>query len=483
MAEQQVYEAIARNIKTGHCVLLLGPELSVNQEGKGYRSYFKGLSDEDCVYFSDDNLFHFKSSIRARSAINDIMSFYEGVGDPVLLEMIARIKFPLVINVCPDNALGKVYEQKAIAHEYGYFSSSHLDNNYDTQEENERLKPSLSKPVVYNIFGSVDDRLSMVLDHRGLYRRIEQILPSDSLPLSIESHLKNASGFIFLGFRFDSWYYQLLCHKLKLVKDREEANYLVTTLSTSIHGKPKFNILQDHFGMIFTPQNPTQSIDKIISQCQSTAPDVLRNDLNNDSFSVFLSYAWGDENLVDRETIVHQIQKYVSENNLSIQLIKDKDVLTFGDSIDSFMTRIGKGKSIIRVVSDKYLRSRYCMTEAIRMSNFESEEKRIFTINWGDVQDLTVYKEFWISQSRNIFNDIDNKKIDWHDKQRLKANNQIYLDIYDFLDDFHFQIQDQIDLRISENDFEAKDDEIELTTESMPRLESFMAAIVDTLNT
>ena len=42
---QSIYEEIAHNIQTkeGQCVLLLGPELSVNKNGTDYKTYFKKL--------------------------------------------------------------------------------------------------------------------------------------------------------------------------------------------------------------------------------------------------------------------------------------------------------------------------------------------------------------------------------------------------------------------------------------------------------
>ena len=44
------------------------------------------------------------------------------------------------------------------------------------------------------------------------------------------------------------------------------------------------------------------------------------------------------------------------------------------------MTRIGKGKTVVLVVSDKDLKSTYCMIEALRVFKSNNQDKRIFMI-------------------------------------------------------------------------------------------------------
>jgi internalin A len=44
-------------------------------------------------------------------------------------------------------------------------------------------------------------------------------------------------------------------------------------------------------------------------------------------------------------------------------ILRDKNVLSLGDSISSFMRRIGEGDRVFVILSDKYLRSSFCMYE------------------------------------------------------------------------------------------------------------------------
>lgn len=76
-----------------------------------------------------------------------------------------------------------------------------------------------------------------------------------------------------------------------------------------------------------------------------------------------------------------------------------------GDLISGFMKRIGLADHVIVVLSDKYLRSPYCMTELhyIYQRSFGEKEDflyRIFPLRLTDAQlgtwrDRVTYAEYW----------------------------------------------------------------------------------------
>ncbi len=89
---------------------------------------------------------------------------------------------------------------------------------------------------------------------------------------------------------------------------------------------------------------------------------------------IFISYAWGG----DSETIVDEIARIFAEAGYSIE--RDKTHLNYRKSIREFMDSIGRGKYIIVVVSDKYMKSEYCMYEAYRMFQSPQIGDRILPI-------------------------------------------------------------------------------------------------------
>ena len=251
------YEEIAEYIQAreGKCVLILGPDLSVNQEGVSYKSYFREIASDKnngiFTYFENENLFAFNDESTLKNTRRLVKEFYKTAGDPGLLEMIARIRFPLIINVCPDLALNKIYEAIGIDFSPAYFSKDSGPKFKDLQY------PSKEKPVIYNIFGSVDTDTSLILNHSKLYETIQYLLPDNSLPENIETFLKQASGFLLLGMKFDSWYYQLICHKLKL-KDYNSPKINLSA-SCSTDSDSVSVIMRKNFEIDFTNDNPMQA--------------------------------------------------------------------------------------------------------------------------------------------------------------------------------------------------------------------------------
>jgi internalin A len=85
---------------------------------------------------------------------------------------------------------------------------------------------------------------------------------------------------------------------------------------------------------------------------------------------VFVSYAWGDtaqiasEESHQRQGLVGQMCKTLKKEGSNV--IRDTNAMRTGDQISVFMKRIGRGDHVIVVLSDKYLRSPYCMAELIR---------------------------------------------------------------------------------------------------------------------
>ena len=77
----------------------------------------------------------------------------------------------------------------------------------------------------------------------------------------------------------------------------------------------------------------------------------------------FVSYAWGDTTPGgrDRERVVDHICAAAEERGITI--LRDKKVLGLGERISKFMQRLGQSDRVFVILSDKYLKSHYCMYE------------------------------------------------------------------------------------------------------------------------
>lgn len=89
----------------------------------------------------------------------------------------------------------------------------------------------------------------------------------------------------------------------------------------------------------------------------------------------YVSYAWGDKTPEGRkrEKIVDKL--CAAAESRGQKILRDKDELGLGDSISAFMRRIGGGRRVFVILSDKYLRSPNCMFELSEIWRTSREKK------------------------------------------------------------------------------------------------------------
>ncbi|KAM3098629.1 COR domain-containing protein [Phormidesmis sp. 146-12] len=116
---------------------------------------------------------------------------------------------------------------------------------------------------------------------------------------------------------------------------------------------------------------------------------------------VFISYAWGGES----EEIVNQVDRAFQQKGITI--VRDKRDLEFKGSITQFMQRIGRGKCVIVVISQKYLKSENCMFELVEIAANQSFKNRIFPIVLDDAKiykplDRIQYLQHWEQEKQSL---------------------------------------------------------------------------------
>ena len=121
---------------------------------------------------------------------------------------ISEIPFDLILSTYPFDLVHEVFEENQIEHQYAYYSYL---------EEATPLEPfTEDHPLIYNLFGSVRHKESMVISLDRLYQFIFGILGVRQLPKLIQDKVRQASHLVFLGFSFNDWYMKLLLRVLKV---------------------------------------------------------------------------------------------------------------------------------------------------------------------------------------------------------------------------------------------------------------------------
>lgn len=140
-----------------------------------------------------------------------------------------------------------------------------------------------------------------------------------------------------------------------------------------------------------------------------------------DKPEVFISYSWRDESLKIAEELDTAFKKK------GMHIIRDKRDLAYKGLIKKFMRRIGKGKYVILVISEHYLKSENCMYELLQISRNKKFHERIFPLVLKSAKiykaaDSLDYVRYWeqeikklekkikggsLTKIQGIFNDLD----------------------------------------------------------------------------
>ncbi|HEY3569545.1 MAG TPA: COR domain-containing protein [Thermoanaerobaculia bacterium] len=159
------------------------------------------------------------------------------------------------------------------------------------------------------------------------------------------------------------------------------------------------------------------------SSLPGRAPQILSLQPNPE---VFVSYAWNPESCA----IVDHLQQTLGQQG--IRLIRDREEVRYKDSIRDFMRRIGQGKCIVVVISEKYLRSENCMFEMIEITKAQNLRERIFPIV---LPDANIYKatgriryvQYWEDEIREL--DEALKTVRGDNLTKLQEDLNVYAEI------------------------------------------------------
>ena len=108
----------------------------------------------------------------------------------------------------------------------------------------------------------------------------------------------------------------------------------------------------------------------------------------SDTIPYCVSYAWNDES----KAMVDRLCEEANRRGKTV--LRDLTGLGLGDSISKFMRRLGSGDRVFVILSDKYLKSPYCMYELLevwRNSKMADEEfrRRIRVFRLPDAKMMT----------------------------------------------------------------------------------------------
>ena len=208
------FEDLLRAIEYENCVLFIGPELSVDENGESiHESFYKKISNDKRKYYPQEGLFMPKVENRM---INISKDFYKNEF-PALnkkahftLKKLAQIPFNLIVSLTPDDTMHQVFTDYNIKHSFSYY----------TGIKNQDIIWEGKIPYIYNALGNARENGRYIYTHKQYSEYLKNDIEA-KFPFEIESKIKNeeTTHYLFLGFNFNKWYYKLLMYELNLMPE------------------------------------------------------------------------------------------------------------------------------------------------------------------------------------------------------------------------------------------------------------------------
>ncbi|MBP6810467.1 MAG: toll/interleukin-1 receptor domain-containing protein [Saprospiraceae bacterium] len=253
---------LLRAIQNRECILVLGPGVAT-LERDGRRMSLQSLlvqhliaallrrnpeitlvDDSNLVYISkalEDTIFVQEAVTKpnyshdnARAALASIIHDFYGqfsFSDFPVYQQLAKMPFHFVVETNPAPFLAQAldFENKFDAKcLYYHYANPGYNNRVNIQDGDIRA----DSPLVYHLFGSVEQPDSMVVTERDQLAFLDAILQKENtagIPSSIAIHFTSGKErqafdktFVFLGFDFNQWHLRLILHLIGRYQQQKE---------------------------------------------------------------------------------------------------------------------------------------------------------------------------------------------------------------------------------------------------------------------
>jgi len=330
-------------VERGQCTLMLGPDAVTGSLDGQVLPVHVALAQfvKDRLGPSQADLDPYKPSSVAQAAValedpftlqGWVKEFYDVfVEDPGVLDDLAALPFELVINTSPGLSVQRRFEQ---------VKPRTVSDYYDCRA---RARPSLpdpavDAPLVYQLYGSLEEPSSMVLsDNDRLDFIVSVVSDEPPLPPKLKSALRDPNrSFLFVGFDLAQWQFRVLLHVLTKDSPRRYKSFAFELVSASLDTEVRDFYRIGH-KIHFVTGDIRQFGRDLRSRVTVAAPedaDVPGSDgdgLRPDAPLVFLCHASEDK------AVAEQIAEQLERNGIQSWL--DKDDLHAGDEWSEKITR------------------------------------------------------------------------------------------------------------------------------------------------
>ena len=127
---------------------------------------------------------------------------------------------------------------------------------------------------------------------------------------------------------------------------------------------------------------------------------------------VYISYAWGDDSEEGKRRAQAVDSLYAALAKDGFRPVRDKEAMRSGDLISAFIRQLTRADLVVAVISEKYLRSTYCMHEIYRLWQRCQEDADIMAktvipivlpgVKIESLWDRKVYVDYWGAEAQRV---------------------------------------------------------------------------------
>ena len=328
-------DEIVDGFKEMNCILLLGPGLAIDKKGRllqtGLINYFKEKQLE--IEEDMDNLYSCTKETKTR-AYGSLKKYYGVNSEPNNLHrQLARIPCHLYISINPDLLMRQAIEDCGVEYEYKFYIKD--------QASEEVKNPTAEKPLLYNLFGSIDNQQSLIFTHDDLIRYLFSIIQEFKLPQNLRIAVKNSHYFIFLGFDFEKWYLRLL---LKLFLADDDKVSIASDAGSGTQVKLR-TFYARNYRLEFVEHNIEEYIKSLYDECSKQGLLRVIKEKAHTSIQEEI------KELIKKDMLEESLDRlYQFLENMSEQVFKDKaeGKQDWLDEIDSHIANFNRSKKSLR---------------------------------------------------------------------------------------------------------------------------------------
>jgi len=264
------WDLIIGSIQEEKCVLFLGPEITLFEEYKdktlieSLLEYLDIDNNEKIGFHRNDEFFIFGDKGSEFSTYFKIKKFYSLTFEEEAYKLLAQIPFHLIVTITPDLFLKKTFDKYDLPYKFDYYHKKQNPREIET--------PKASNPQIYNLFGVIDQKESIVLTHDDMFIFLHSILGKNELPKELIETMKSAYSFVFLGFKFDKWYVQLILRLLHLYDDDRRNKYA----SSSKVAEDLQDFFKQQFNISFVSNNILEFVQTLYDRCKNAQNETFQ---------------------------------------------------------------------------------------------------------------------------------------------------------------------------------------------------------------